>query len=205
MTWAEQLTAPHAGKQASVTGMGNTLMELRKCCNHPYLLTGLEDSLASITDRQAALSTMVEASGKLELVDRMLGKLIERGHRVLLYSQFTTVLDVLEDWLNGRGWGYQRIDGSVSKSLLLRKGETCKSLVGRGKLLVQMLTHILYVRANEIVDYTFWSSTIMLDAIHIVVNSSADILHDSVVTEFPKRNALHSVVPQDYNSTLQTL
>jgi hypothetical protein len=31
--------------------------------------------------------------------------------RVLIYSQFTRTLDILEDWLAGRGWGYERIDG----------------------------------------------------------------------------------------------
>ena len=92
-------------------------MELRKCCNHPYLLKGIEDSLPALAkaDWQAALDTMVAASGKLDLVDKMLTKLIPRGHRMLIYSQFTTVLNILEDWLVGRGWGYQRIDGAVSK------------------------------------------------------------------------------------------
>lgn len=31
--------------------------------------------------------------------------------RVLIYSQFTRTLDILEDWVAGRRWGYQRIDG----------------------------------------------------------------------------------------------
>lgn len=39
------------------------------------------------------------ASGKLELLDRMLPKLKEGGHRVLMFSQFKMVLDLLEDWL----------------------------------------------------------------------------------------------------------
>jgi chromodomain-helicase-DNA-binding protein 4 len=36
-----------------------------------------------------------------------------QGHRVLIYSQFTSALDVLEAWVSKRGWGYQRIDGTV--------------------------------------------------------------------------------------------
>ncbi len=55
----------------------------------------------------------MSASGKLLLMDAMMHKLKERGHRVLIYSQFTHVLDVLEDWLVGRGWGFCRIDGNV--------------------------------------------------------------------------------------------
>ena len=97
--------------------MSNTLMELRKCCNHPYLLKGIEDSLPALATAglQAALERMVAASGKLDLIDKMLAKMIPRGHRMLIYSQFTTVLNILEDWLIGRGWGFQRIDGAVSK------------------------------------------------------------------------------------------
>ena len=98
--------------------MSNTLMELRKCCNHPYLLKGIEDSLPVLAtaDMQATLETLVAASGKLDLVDKMLTKLISRGHRMLIYSQFTTVLNILEDWLVGRRWGFQRIDGGISES-----------------------------------------------------------------------------------------
>jgi hypothetical protein len=53
----------------------------------------------------------VAASGKLALLDHMMGRLRCGGHRVLIYSQFTRTLDVLEDWVRGRGWGYERIDG----------------------------------------------------------------------------------------------
>lgn len=56
------------------------------------------------------------ASGKLALLDRMMGRLHAEGHRVLLYSQFTRTLDVLEDWLAGRRWGYERIDGARENS-----------------------------------------------------------------------------------------
>ena len=105
--------------------MGNVLMELRKCCNHPYLLKGaeaanLESRDANLALRDAAagdatLAAMVEASGKLALLDSMFPKLMAGGHRMLVYSQFTSMLDILEDWLLGRRWGYQRIDGEVGE------------------------------------------------------------------------------------------
>ena len=50
---------------------------------------------------------MVEASGKLEVLDRMLGMLKERGHRVVLFSQFNTMLDLLEDYLLMRGYRWE--------------------------------------------------------------------------------------------------
>ena len=51
------------------------------------------------------------------LLDKLMAKLKERGHRVLIYSQFTKMLDILEDWLFERQWGYRRLDGDVSESL----------------------------------------------------------------------------------------
>ncbi len=60
------------------------------------------------------LPGLISSSGKLELLDRMVRALLGGGHRVLIYSQFTRTLDILEDWLRGRHWGYCRIDGSVA-------------------------------------------------------------------------------------------
>jgi SNF2 family DNA or RNA helicase len=59
----------------------------------------------------------VAASGKLALLDRMMVRLRAGGHRVLIYSQFTRTLDVLEDWVAGRGWGYERIDGALDAAV----------------------------------------------------------------------------------------
>ncbi len=70
------------------------------------------------------------ASGKLALLDRLMARLVMGGHRVLLYSQFTRTLDVLEDWLVGRGWGYARIDGAFSR-------HTCLVFEGLGVLICE--------------------------------------------------------------------
>ncbi|ROL44491.1 Chromodomain-helicase-DNA-binding protein 1-like [Anabarilius grahami] len=56
---------------------------------------------------------LVEASGKLSLLDTMLTYLQEGGHRVLLFSQMTRMLDILQDYLEYRGYSYERLDGSV--------------------------------------------------------------------------------------------
>ena len=99
------LTGKQTGRLKSV------MMELRKCCNHPFLID--EQEWPTTRDPDQFLQQMVQASGKLALVDSMLARMKDRGHRVLIYSQFTTLLDLLEDWLTARKWGYQRIDGSV--------------------------------------------------------------------------------------------
>ena len=99
----------HVGKQ---TGrLKSVMMELRKCCNHPFLID--EQEWPVTRDPKQFLQQLVQASGKLALIDSMLECMKERGHRVLIYSQFTTLLDLLEEWLAARQWGYQRIDGSV--------------------------------------------------------------------------------------------
>ena len=62
------------------------------------------------------LRRLILASGKLTVVDQLLQGLKARGHRVLLFSQFTSVLDVLEDYCNAKGYDYERIDGSVDST-----------------------------------------------------------------------------------------
>jgi hypothetical protein len=81
-----------AGQQEDVrwkklTGL---LMQLRKACNHPFLFPGAEPE-PIVTG-----PTIVTASGKMQVLDKLLDRLKGDGHRVLLYSQFTLVLDVLE-------------------------------------------------------------------------------------------------------------
>jgi len=80
--------------------MRSVLMQLRKCCNHAFLLAGVEEEAAGQAARDAAaagreppsaLDLMLEASDKLELLDKMLARLLPAGHRVLIYSQFTSV------------------------------------------------------------------------------------------------------------------
>lgn len=56
---------------------------------------------------------LVNASGKMMLLDRMLAKLKEQGHRVLIFSQMTRLLDILEDYMLDCNYPYERIDGTV--------------------------------------------------------------------------------------------
>jgi len=57
-------------------------------------------------------ASLINDCGKLKLLDELLVKLKKEGHRVLVYSQMTTVLDMLEDFLGGRRYKYVRLDGS---------------------------------------------------------------------------------------------
>ncbi|KAL9226735.1 hypothetical protein vseg_002510 [Gypsophila vaccaria] len=89
----------------------NVVMELRKLCCHPYMLEGVEPV---IRDSSESFKQLLETSGKLQLVDKMMVKLKEQGHRVLIYSQFQNMLDILEDYMMYKKWQYERIDGKVS-------------------------------------------------------------------------------------------
>ncbi|KAJ0533093.1 putative DNA helicase chromatin remodeling SNF2 family [Helianthus annuus] len=91
------------------TGTGNSKslqnlsMQLRKCCNHPYLFTGEYNIWRK--------EEIVRASGKFELLDRLLPKLHRAGHRVLLFSQMTHLMDILEVYLQLHEFKYLRLDG----------------------------------------------------------------------------------------------
>uniref|UniRef100_A0A665T2P1 Chromodomain helicase DNA binding protein 1-like n=1 Tax=Echeneis naucrates TaxID=173247 RepID=A0A665T2P1_ECHNA len=85
----------------------NILMNLRKCIDHPYLFDGVEPEPFEMG------AHLIEASGKLCLLDNMLAYLYKGGHRILLFSQMTRMLDILQDYMEYRGYSYERLDGSV--------------------------------------------------------------------------------------------
>mmetsp|Transcript_24578 Transcript_24578/g.50608 ORF Transcript_24578/g.50608 Transcript_24578/m.50608 type:complete len:1255 (-) Transcript_24578:97-3861(-) len=97
------------GGGGSRTAVLNIVMQLRKCAGHPYLFPGVEDrSLPPLGEH------LVENCGKMVLLDKLLVRLKERGHRVLLFTQMTRILDILEDYMHMRGFQYCRIDGNTS-------------------------------------------------------------------------------------------
>ncbi|KAI3983709.1 hypothetical protein MKX01_001113 [Papaver californicum] len=83
----------------------NKSMQLRKCCNHPYLFVGDYNIWQQ--------EEIVRASGKFELLDRLLPKLEKAGHRVLLFSQMTRLIDILEIYLQLHNFKYLRLGGST--------------------------------------------------------------------------------------------
>uniref|UniRef100_A0A3Q2FEC1 Chromodomain helicase DNA binding protein 1-like n=1 Tax=Cyprinodon variegatus TaxID=28743 RepID=A0A3Q2FEC1_CYPVA len=96
-----------ANEQGSQNRMLNILMNLRKCVDHPYLFDGVEPEPFQIGEH------LIEASGKLCILDSILAFLHKGGHRVLLFSQMKRMLDILQDYMEYRGYSYERLDGSV--------------------------------------------------------------------------------------------
>ena len=101
--------ASQSNSQGSRTAILNIVMQLRKCCNHPYLFPGVEDRTLNPMGDHLYMNC-----GKMVLLDKLLAKMKERGHRVLIFSQMTRMLDILEDYLISRGYLYCRIDGNTT-------------------------------------------------------------------------------------------
>jgi len=87
-----------AGKQEKLRLL-NILMQLRKCTNHPYLFDGAEPGPPFTTDKH-----LVDNCGKMALLDKLLVKLQSQGSRVLIFSQMTRMLDILEDYCWWKGY-----------------------------------------------------------------------------------------------------
>lgn len=101
------------GKGVAQQSMLNVVMQLRKVCNHPYLIPGTEPESGTV---EFLHEMRIKASAKLTLLHSMLKVLYREGHRVLIFSQMTKLLDILEDYLNIE-FGpktFERVDGSVS-------------------------------------------------------------------------------------------
>ena len=101
-------------KPADGPSLNNLAMQLRKCCNHPYMLKNVEAEFNIQHPGDNELDLMIKSSGKLVLLDKLLPRLKEDGHRVLLFSQFKVMLDIIQDYLVLRGFKHERIDGSIT-------------------------------------------------------------------------------------------
>uniref|UniRef100_T1J6Q1 Chromodomain-helicase-DNA-binding protein 1 n=1 Tax=Strigamia maritima TaxID=126957 RepID=T1J6Q1_STRMM len=97
------------GLKGSIGNFINIMMELKKCCNHAFLIRPPDPSPGN----QDALQTLIRHSGKLVLLDKLLVRLRETGHRVLIFSQMVRMLDILSDYLRMRHFPFQRLDGSI--------------------------------------------------------------------------------------------
>ncbi|KAK2879927.1 hypothetical protein FQN49_000739 [Arthroderma sp. PD_2] len=99
-------------KQTERHNLNNILMQLRKCLCHPFVYSkAIEERGVNST---LLHRNMVEASSKLQLLELLLPKLQERGHRVLIFSQFLEFLDIVEDFMDGLGLEHLRLDGSMN-------------------------------------------------------------------------------------------
>ncbi|QRW21501.1 chromodomain-helicase-DNA-binding protein 1 [Rhizoctonia solani] len=107
------------GENARVSLL-NIAMECKKAANHPFLFDGAEVTKDSPEEQ---LKGLVMNSGKMVLLDKLLSRLKQDGHRVLIFSQMVRLLDILSDYMNLRGYLHQRLDGTVASDVRKRSIE----------------------------------------------------------------------------------
>lgn len=107
---SRDIDALSGSANANKTRLLNIVMQLRKVCNHPYLFDGAEPGPPYVEGDH-----IVENSGKMVLLDKLLRRLKQQGSRVLIFSQMTRLLDILEDYCRYRDYDYCRIDGQTKQ------------------------------------------------------------------------------------------
>merc|ERR1719328_927606 len=102
-------------KKGSAKALMNTIMQLRKLCNHPFMFQHIEEAYAKHTNSPTGDIVngpdIYRSSGKFELLDRVLPKLKASGHRVLMFCQMTQCMTIIEDYFNFKGYKFLRLDG----------------------------------------------------------------------------------------------
>ncbi|KAI5124175.1 hypothetical protein M0805_000981 [Coniferiporia weirii] len=131
------------------SNLRNMLMQLRKCLQHPYLIA--DDIEPKGLPPVEAHLKLIDASGKLRFLKMLLPKLKARGHRVLLFSQFVIALNIIEDFLQGEGYNFLRLDGDI------KQAERQKSMDEFNRENSDVFIFILSTRAGG-VGINLWSA-----------------------------------------------
>ena len=107
--------ALNEGAKGQKQSLLNIMMELKKASNHPYMFPNAEEKILKGSERREdQLKGLIASSGKMMLLDRLLTKLKRDNHRVLIFSQMVKMLDILGDYLQLRGYQFQRLDGTIA-------------------------------------------------------------------------------------------
>lgn len=115
----DALSSMYKGRTMS---LNNIMMQLRKVCGHTLLFES-DPAATKPSTPEERLRKLLEGSGKLAVLDKMLHHLKGGGHRVLIYSQFVMVIDVLHEYMVLRKWQFERLDGRDSHFLRMASVE----------------------------------------------------------------------------------
>ncbi|CAN0922487.1 Protein CHROMATIN REMODELING 5 [Linum grandiflorum] len=106
------------GVRGNQVSLLNIVVELKKCCNHPFLFESADHGYGGETfDDGSKLERVILSSGKLVILDKLLVRLHETKHRVLIFSQMVRMLDILAEYMKLRGFQFQRLDGSTKAEM----------------------------------------------------------------------------------------
>ncbi|RLV87107.1 putative ATP-dependent helicase IRC5 [Meyerozyma sp. JA9] len=89
----------------------NTVVQLRSICNSPY--TFYEPFPLNETKTSIFMEVFYKNSAKIQVLDQLINELLP-DHKLLIFSQFTKMLDLLHDWLDFKNIRFCRLDGSTS-------------------------------------------------------------------------------------------
>ncbi|RXM93391.1 Chromodomain-helicase-DNA-binding protein 2 [Acipenser ruthenus] len=104
------------GTRGSTSGFLNIVMELKKCCNHGYLIKQQEEN--ETQSQSEHLQNLIRSSGKLVLLDKLLTRLRERGNRVLIFSQMVRMLDIIAEYLVIKHYPFQVLRACSCRDLM---------------------------------------------------------------------------------------
>lgn len=156
-----ELTIPerHEKKEQSKIShlkLRNMLMSLRKACNHPFQM---DWPVYSGTDEYVVDKSIVNTSGKMLLLQRLLSALFAKGHKVLVFSQFTNMLDILQAWCEDiEDMHVCRIDGSVDQ-------ETRRSQISEFNTNMDFKLFLLSTRAGGLgINLTSADTVVLFDS-----------------------------------------
>ncbi|CAM0912617.1 unnamed protein product [Alopecurus aequalis] len=137
------------------TKLNNLLIQLRKNCAHPDLFNAAFDS----NSLYPPVDKLLEQCGKFQLLDRLLDALLKRKHKILIFSQWTKVLDLLDYYLDVKGLKVCRIDGNVKLE------ERRKQIADFNDLNSSMNVFILSTRAGGLgINLTAADTCILYDS-----------------------------------------
>ncbi|PKA67000.1 CHD3-type chromatin-remodeling factor PICKLE [Apostasia shenzhenica] len=106
------------GVRGNQVSLLNIVVELKKCCNHPFLFESADHGYGGDKGSDSSkVERIVLSSGKLVILDKLLIRLRDTKHRVLIFSQMVRMLDILAEYLSFRGFQFQRLDGSTRADL----------------------------------------------------------------------------------------
>lgn len=110
----------------ATNSLTNLVMQLRKVCNHPYLIKGAEedirreaasnDKYKGMSETEIDLHSLVDSSGKVVFLDKLLPRLKQQGSKVLIFSQMVKILDIIQRYLELKDYKFERLDGSCENN-----------------------------------------------------------------------------------------
>lgn len=104
----DALYEEHLHKEFSSMKLQNMMMQLRQVVDSTFLFF-----FPYLEPEDLTLEVLLSTSGKLKVLQSLVPPLIKKGHKVLIFSQFVKMLDLIEDWCELNSLETLRIDGSV--------------------------------------------------------------------------------------------